>query len=95
MNTLFLKIDNLKCGGCANSIKNNLLELEQVSKVKVDEENGVVEVSLTAPLDQEVLERRLSKLGYPPAGTSNILQKGKSYVSCAIGRVTSEPAQAD
>ena len=30
---------------------------------------------------------KLSKWGYPEMGTSNLVQKAKSYVSCAIGRL--------
>ena len=34
-----------------------------------------------------MLLEKLSKLGYPELGTSNVLQKAKSYVSCAIGKL--------
>ena len=50
-------------------------------------ENSTVEIEKDESVSEESLIKKLSKLGYPPAGTSNFVQKAKSYVSCAIGRL--------
>lgn len=82
-----IQIDNLKCGGCASSIRQALLAMEGVLEVKVDTDTDTVEVGFEKESHRDKYIRVLSKLGYPEAGTSTILQKGKSYISCAIGRM--------
>ena len=82
--TLF--VDNLKCSGCAATIEDALLKIEGVSHVLVYPEEGTVEIHHDGQNDCLVFLERLDRLGYPQRGTTNLLQKGKSYVSCAIGR---------
>ena len=86
-----LSIENLKCGGCAATISKNLSQLPGVKAVTVDVANGAV--SLDA--DDAALEQaksRLDQLGYPLVGTAaglhSAVAAAKSYVSCAIGRVS-------
>ena len=50
-------------------------------------ESSTVEIEKTENVSREALMAKLSKLGYPEIGTSNLVQKAKSYVSCAIGRL--------
>lgn len=80
-------IDNLKCGGCANTVKKRLEKIEGVNSVNVVLETSAVEVEKTTEVSREAIIEKLSKLGYPEIGTTNLLQKAKSYVSCAIGRL--------
>ena len=87
MNRSTIIIDNLKCGGCANTVTKQLQAIEGVESVHVDLENSAVEIEKDESVSEESLIKKLSKLGYPPAGTSNFVQKAKSYVSCAIGRL--------
>jgi len=88
MKTQNIRIDNLKCGGCANTIKKNLEKIEGVASVEVDVEKSEVAVTHQDTLDRAVLVEKLAKLGYPEAGTGNVLQKAKSYVSCAVGKIS-------
>ncbi len=81
-----LFVDNLKCGGCAATIKDGLLKLEGVEHVIVYEEKGMVEIDHDGQNEYTVFVERLSKMGYPERGTSTLAQMGKSYVSCAIGK---------
>ncbi len=81
-----LFVDNLKCGACAASIKDGLLKLEGVENVLVHEEKGMIEIDHDGQNEYTVFLERLSKMGYPQRGTSTLVQKGKSYVSCAIGK---------
>ena len=83
-----LEIQNLKCGGCANTIITRLSALKNVSDVSVNNENDTV--TFTHKDDATLLEgiRLLSKLGYPIVGENNPLtKKAKSFVSCAVGRM--------
>ena len=85
-----LQIENLKCGGCAATIKKGLLSIDGVSEVIVHVEDSIVEVSVIQEATQEVKEK-LSKMGYPEVGDANtLLHKAKSFVSCATGKMNSE-----
>ncbi|MEQ8241541.1 MAG: heavy-metal-associated domain-containing protein [Cyclobacteriaceae bacterium] len=85
-----IQIDNLKCGGCAATIKKNLLALSGVREVEVILENGAVDIAFDGASDRQDFVVKLGKLGYPEKGTGNTFQKKvKSYVSCAVGRLES------
>ena len=60
------QVDNIKCGGCRNSIVKGLSALPDVEKLR--------------------------SMGYPETGTAQGLgaavADAKSFVSCAIGRLT-------
>ena len=87
--TTEIKIENLKCGGCAATIKKGLLALHSVSEVTVDVEKSLVSV-VSADENGMIIKEKLSKLGYPETGTKNtILHKASSFVSCAVGRIDS------
>ena len=83
------EVVNIKCGGCARSIDKALRNDPRVTGVDVDVENGVVSVQAGDDA-RESLRAELLRLGYPEAGSVAGLQalaaKGKSFVSCAIGR---------
>lgn len=82
-------VENLKCGGCANSITNALQKIEGVSKIDINVAESNIQIELSDSVDRALLTEKLAKLGYPEAGTENTLtQKAKSFVSCAIGRVS-------
>lgn len=83
-------IENLKCGGCAATIKKGVSNIPGVEEVHVDVEKSMVSFSSEENLLTEVKEK-LSKLGYPEVGDTNTLvHKAKSFVSCAVGRVNKE-----
>ncbi|TXE10127.1 heavy-metal-associated domain-containing protein [Seonamhaeicola algicola] len=87
MNTT-IQIQNLKCGGCANTITTKLSELELVNNVKVDNANNSVSFSYENEETLKTVKTLLVKLGYPEIGNKNVLTtKAKSFVSCAIGRM--------
>jgi len=88
--TIYIEVDNLKCGGCENTIKKQLKKITQVVDVKAHFESSAVEVTFNQTTDESELYSTLKRLGYPAKGTSNRLQNLKSYVSCAIGRLSSE-----
>ena len=84
-----LSIENLKCGGCAATIKKGLLSLDHVYNVEVSVDTS--EVTYESSTDvSEIAKEKLSKMGYPMVGDKNTLgHKAKSFVSCAIGRMDS------
>lgn len=83
-----IKVDNLKCQGCAKTIRRELTWIGEVISVDVDVEQSVVTVDYAGKNRmRKVFVEKLRKLGYPEEGTGNINQKVKSYVSCAIGRI--------
>ncbi|MEL6556747.1 MAG: heavy metal-associated domain-containing protein [Bacteroidota bacterium] len=83
-----IQIENLKCGGCANSIRKNLEKLSAVSEVTIDLEKSEVQVSTDSDVKRETIIAALAKLGYPESGQGTAIQKVKSYVSCAVGRLS-------
>ena len=87
---LSIQVENIKCGGCANSIKSGLEADPRIREASVDVAQGLVFVDCGEELRPEVV-RKLTGLGYPEvdsvAGAERLKAKAKSFVSCAIGRV--------
>jgi len=85
-------IDNMKCGGCAGTIKKGLKSFPEVSEVIVDIENNAVEIIHNDDFPVDKLKERLTSMGYPEKGTLEGFHKfasnAKSYVSCAIGKIS-------
>lgn len=87
MKTEKIIIANLKCSGCATTIKNELLKLTGVQAVEVDVENDSVNLSYEN-IDREAIIKKLYSLGYPEATEENgLLLQIKSYASCMVGRI--------
>lgn len=94
MNTTSIKIDNLKCHGCANTIRRELSRETGVKEVSVDHDTQTVSLSFEGDDNRrEDFARILKKLGYPEQGSGNRMDSVKSYVSCAIGRMSKESNQ--
>ncbi len=76
---------NIKCGGCEKTITSALTKA------------GLMNISIDIPKqavsfegDERIAKRTLSDLGYPEADSpeaDSTLKKGKSYMSCATGRL--------
>ena len=83
-------VENIKCGGCANSIRKALAAVEGVASVAVGVEQGEVRVEGDEAA-RPGAAKRLLELGYPERGTASGIgsaaAKAKSFVSCAIGRM--------
>ena len=83
-----IEVENIKCGGCMNSIKTALMKIDGVSNVEIDKDKELI--TLDAAVERELLTSTLSGLGYPEKGNNNMLHKAKSYVSCAIGNISNK-----
>lgn len=84
-------VENIKCGGCENSIVKGLHEIEGLSEVVIDRDQQLVSVTAEGSLRDAIVEK-LKKMGYPEQGSVSGLEAGlanaKSFVSCAIGRMS-------
>jgi len=82
---------NVKCGGCANSLKKGLAE--EFGEVEVDLD--VLPRVITLDIEEENIERlkvKVKSLGYPFVSEEMGLfdetaTKAKSFVSCAVGKI--------
>jgi copper chaperone len=84
-----LYIQNLKCGGCANTITKQLSVISGVSKLEVQVEESTVTFDYTDETVLEEVRTQLQKLGYPENTAPNSLgTKAKSYISCALGKMS-------
>jgi copper chaperone CopZ len=87
--TLLLRVDNLKCGGCESTVRRVVAEVEGVLEVEASAVDGTVKLShIPSEGLKAAVIKKLSKAGYPPQGESDILQKAVSYISCAKGRLS-------
>ncbi|MDT8283558.1 MAG: heavy metal-associated domain-containing protein [Gammaproteobacteria bacterium] len=88
-----IKVENIKCGGCASTITSRLNSLDGISDCQTDIENGVVSVTGDESKKADVTQLLL-KLGYPESGTTEGFKaakaKAKSFVSCAVGKMNAD-----
>lgn len=82
-----IQVENIKCGGCMNTITTALLKNQDVEQVEIDKETETISIEAKESTQRSTLVNLLSKLGYPEKGQNDFMHKAKSYVSCAIGRV--------
>lgn len=86
-----IEIVNLKCEGCANSIKKGLQAIDGVSDIEVNLEESIVKVSTNNEETLTKVKEKLSSMGYPEVGSANtIIHKAKSFVSCATGKMSKD-----
>jgi copper chaperone len=84
-----LYIQNLKCGGCANTITKNIATIDTISEVSVNVEESSVTFDYESAEKFTEVKEKLKSLGYPEDGEANSFgSKAKSYVSCAVGKMS-------
>ena len=83
---------NIKCGGCANTVKESLKKDFGEVEVDLEQEPRVVTVEIKDEEAEKLFRKTMRGLGYPMddedlgAFTSTGL-KAKSFVSCAVGKM--------
>ena len=86
-----IEIENLKCGGCEKSVLKGLATMGEISDVVVDHEHKLVSFKGEQSVRKAVVNK-LRSMGYPEkdslSGIDAGLANAKSFVSCAIGRVS-------
>lgn len=82
-------VQNLKCGGCANTITTKLSNIANISNLQVDVEESKVSFNYLNETDAFLVKEKLKNLGYPSIEDANSLSsKAKSFVSCATGKLS-------
>lgn len=85
-----ISVENIKCGGCAATIRNKLSAMDGIENVEVAIEQGIVTIEGDEQ-NRDAVAAQLLHLGYPESGTAEGLKaaaaKAKSFVSCAVGRM--------
>jgi len=85
------KIVNVKCTGCAHTLKEKLFE--NFAEIEVDLEKEPREITLDIKEeDVSALAEALKKMGYPfiteeMGFVDSTSAKAKSFVSCTIGKI--------
>ena len=79
-------VENIKCGGCANTIIGTLEKVLGIQAVEVYIEQNKVCV-MGIGVNRANLKEKLSSLGYPEKGKNSLLKQAKSIISCGIGRI--------
>lgn len=88
MNTI-ISVENLKCNGCASTIKKGLEQFDEIQNINIDIEQSSIEINFDGENKNiEIYKSKLHKLGYPEIGSNNTFSIAKSYISCAIGKVS-------
>ena len=64
MESVEIKVDKVKCNGCASNIKNGLADINGVTSIEVDVASGTVSVT-GERLDRQLIVSKLAALGYP------------------------------
>lgn len=87
------EVINVKCGGCANTLKTKLLEEFGEVEVNLDVEPR----QITLDIEKSALpslRKKLKSLGYPMSDEDlstieEFSTTAKSFVSCAVGKMGS------
>jgi len=87
------EVYNVKCGGCANTLKTKLKEFYGDVSVNLDVEPRQITLEIKES-ELNNLKEQLRGLGYPLttdelSTLQNVGAKAKSFVSCAIGKMDS------
>ena len=84
-------VTNLKCGGCASSIKNKLKELHGIDSINIDLDSNNITIIHQGIVNRDIITAQLKAIGYPEATEENgLLLQLKSYASCMIGKLSSD-----
>lgn len=87
--TTTIYIQNLKCGGCANTVTKNVSAVEGIANVNVRVDESSVTFDYHEETKVNEVKELLKKIGYPEVGDENSLgTKAKSFVSCAVGKIS-------
>lgn len=66
-----IHIQNLKCGGCANTITKGISSIEAIQNVPVNVDESTVTFSYETEDQVNEVKSKLKSLGYPEDGEAN------------------------
>jgi copper chaperone len=81
---------NIRCQGCAKTIRRQLAKLPQVTDVSVDPEAKLLSFSAPEMMLGQV-EQRLKQIGYvrsEQADENDAMLVARSVVSCVVGKLS-------
>lgn len=86
---------NIKCGGCANTIKKAFTDEFGEIDVDLTQEPRVVTLEIKNEDTEKIFRKKMRSLGYPMEDEElGALTKGglkaKSFISCAIGKMSED-----
>jgi copper chaperone CopZ len=85
------EVENIKCGGCMNTIRKGLEQMPGIAAAQPDNQTGTVAVDFDEKaITADDIASKLSQMGYPLIGENTLGKKAKSYVSCMIGRMEAQ-----
>lgn len=92
MDKVTYTVHNIKCGGCANTVKKALLEKYGEVEVNLEVEPRQVTLHKDENFDESEFRKTMKSLGYPLideklGAFEAVGTKAKSFVSCAIGKM--------
>jgi copper chaperone CopZ len=87
METQEIFVENIKCNGCMTSIKLAIMKFAGVKSVEIDLEEEKITIGGKG-VKKEAILKKLTSLGYPEKGHNTIFIQAKSYVSCAVGKMS-------
>jgi len=87
METQEILVENIKCGGCMTSIKSAIMKFTGVKSVDINLEEEKITI-VGKGVKKEAILKKLTSLGYPEKGQNTIFNQAKSYVSCAVGKMS-------
>ncbi|HIP80924.1 MAG TPA: cation transporter [Leucothrix mucor] len=86
-----INVENIRCGGCANTITKKLKATTGINDVDIAIEDQIVTIDVDDESTRASAVEALLAMGYPEQGSVEGLEalkgKAKSVVSCAIGKV--------
>ena len=65
MDRITLKIPNISCGHCVMAIKNELSEMEGISRVEGDSGSREITVDWGSPASLDQIKSKLEEINYP------------------------------
>jgi copper chaperone len=68
METKTIKVPNVGCNGCVNTIKSEISELAGVVKVDGNADTQMVTIEWNSPADWAIIQGKLAEIDYAPEG---------------------------
>ena len=65
MKTARIRVQNIKCEGCVDTIRKSLSEFAGISELLIDKNIQLLEFSYSTDLNLENVTAKLNQLGYP------------------------------
>lgn len=78
-------VENMRCSGCAKSIKSTLSKIPGVQGVDITLTDKKISV-MGIGIDRDRILKTLERLGYPLSGQNSLLRRATSFISCSASR---------